>query len=206
MQSIISDDQFYARSVSNLARLQNRQTRSKIGPNSGPLGQMMTTQPSAHQVVLHMVRKSGGNSFTAMEILRLFALWQNVILQTWFMSQIRWRNAKFFQSPPLRKFPKAHIHLPSIQLDRTMTIWNTPRVREASWLLRDLQLWASEEADYNPFPGRILLQTRPTLCAYDTFHYITTYSIVRIMIFVHICWSPFFVEKANVSILPAFKK
>ena len=57
MQSIISDDQFYARSVSNLARLQNRQTRSKIGPNSGPLGQMMTTQPSAHQVVLHMVRK-----------------------------------------------------------------------------------------------------------------------------------------------------
>ena len=151
-------------------------------------------------------RQSGGNSFTAMEILRLFALWQNVILQTWFMSQIRWRNAKFFQSPPLRKFPKAHIHLPSIQLDRTMTIWNTPRVREASWLLRDLQLWASEEADYNPFPGRILLQTRPTLCAYDTFHYITTYSIVRIMIFVHICWSPFFVEKANVSILPAFKK
>ena len=85
-------------------------------------------------------------------------------------------------------------------------MWNTPRVREASWLLRDLQLWASEEADYNPFPGRILLQTRPTLCAYDTFHYITTYSIVRIMIFVHICWSPFFVEKANVSILPAFKK
>ena len=151
-------------------------------------------------------RQSGGNSFTAMEILRLFALWQNVILQTWFMSQIRWRNAKFFQSPPLRKFPKAHIHLPSIQLDRTMTIWNTPRVREASWLLRDLQLWASEEADYNPFPGRILLQTRPTLCAWDTFHYITTYSIVRIMIFVHICWSPFFVEKANVSILPAFKK
>ena len=165
MQSIISDDQFYARSVSNLARLQNRQTRSKIGPNSGPLGQMMTTQPSAHQVVLHMVRKSGGNSFTAMEILRLFALWQNVILQTWFMSQIRWRNAKFFQSPALRKFPKAHIHLPSIQLDRTMTMWNTRRVREASWLLRDLQLWASEEADYNPFPGRILLQTRPTLCA-----------------------------------------
>ena len=150
--------------------------------------------------------KSGGNSFTAMEILRLFALWQNVILQTWFMSQIRWRNGKFFQSPALRKFLKAHIHLPSIQLDRTMTMWNTPRVREASWLLRDLQLWASEEAVYNPFPGRILLQTRPTLCAYDTFHYITTYSIVRIMIFVHICWSPFFVEKANVSILPAFKK
>ena len=150
--------------------------------------------------------KSGGNSFTAMEILQIFAFWQNVLPHTWFMSQIRWRNAKFFQSPPLRKFPKAHIHLPSIQLDRTMTMWNTPRVREASWLLRDLQLWASEEADYNPFPGRILLQTRPTLCAYDTFHYITTYSIVRIMIFVHICWSPFFVEKANVSILPAFKK
>ena len=65
MQSIISDDQFHASGVSNLARLQNGQTRSKIGPNSGPLGQMMTTQPSAHQVVLHMVRKSGGNSFTA---------------------------------------------------------------------------------------------------------------------------------------------
>ena len=100
----------------------------------------------------------------------------------------------------------SHRHISNNQASSwTMTMWNTPRVREASWLLRDLQLWASE-ADYNPFPGRILLQTRPTLCAYDTFHYITTYSIVRIMIFVHICWSPFFVEKANVSILPAFKK
>ena len=57
MQSIISDDQFSASSVSNLARLQNGQTRSKIGPNTGPIWQMMTTQPSAHQVVLHMVEE-----------------------------------------------------------------------------------------------------------------------------------------------------
>ena len=57
MQSLITDDQFHASGVSNLARLQNGQTRSKIGPNSGPLGQMMTTKPSAHQVVLHMVEE-----------------------------------------------------------------------------------------------------------------------------------------------------
>ena len=84
-------------------------------------------------------------------------------------------------------------------------MWNTPRVREASWLLRDLQLWASE-ADYNPFPGRILLRTHPSLCAKETFPHdifnCNDYSCA----WNHICWSPFFVEKANVSILPAFKE
>ena len=105
MQFIISDDQLYASGVSNLARLQNGQTRSKIGPNSGPIWQMMTTQPSAHQVVLHMIKKSEGNSFTAMEILQLFAFWQNVITHTWFMSQIKWRNAKCFQKSTFEKIP-----------------------------------------------------------------------------------------------------
>ena len=169
MQFIISDDQFYASGVSNLARLQNGQTRSKIGPNSGPIWQMMTTQPSAHQVVLHMMRKSEGNLFTAMEILQLFAFWQNVITHTWFMSQIKWRNAKCFQKSTFEKIPTGTYPLtkhPIGQDNRTM--WNTPRVREASWLLRDPQLWHLKQ-NYNPFPGRILLRTRPTLCANETF-------------------------------------
>ena len=121
-------------------------------------------------------RKSGGNSFTAMEILQLFAFWQSVIPHE--PNQVT--QCKMLSKSTFKKIPTGTY--PSIQLDRR-TMWNTPRVREASWLLRDLQLWASE-ADYNPFPGRILLRTLPSLCAYEIFHHITTYSILRIMIFV----------------------
>ena len=125
-------------------------------------------------------RKSGRNSFTANGNLTTLCILTKPHSSYLVHEPNQVTQCKMLSKSTFKKIPTGTY--PSIQLDRR-TMWNTPRVREASWLLRDLQLWASEE-DYNPFPGRILLRTRPTLCAYEIFHHITTYSILRIMIFV----------------------
>ena len=72
----------------------------------------MTTQPSAHQVVLHMVRKSGGNSFTAMEILKLFTFSQNVLPQLMYMvhkpnqvTQCKMLSKSTFEKIPTGTYP-----------------------------------------------------------------------------------------------------
>ena len=123
-------------------------------------------------------RKSGRNSFTAMEILQLFAFWQSVIPHE--PNEVT--QCKMLSKSTFKKIPTGTYPLTKHPIGQEDNVEHTKS--EGSFLATSWSTTLGVWRGLYPFPGRILLRTRPTLCAYEIFHHITTYSILRIMIFV----------------------